>query len=104
MSPQPVSVEKTTATTICSRCGSDSMEPGLLIEQLSIHFLPAKLRRPFWKPHAWTLPKIKVTARMCLTCGAIELSGDVAKARKLFKTARPPIKKTPVPEFEDFTD
>ena len=57
-------------TIKCSRCGSDSLEPGGLTGFNSVAFRPDN--RKFLTLHEPTVP---VLAHMCRSCGALELTG-----------------------------
>jgi hypothetical protein len=70
--------------TTCYRCGSASLESGSVLngDLPTLAFLPGKVRMRFWKFYL-RRPVIQIAARICLDCGTIELTGDVAKVRAL---------------------
>ena len=65
----------------CTRCGGTALESGQLTNPRgNVTFNLSKT--PFL---TWTSPMVPVSAVMCLDCGAIELTGDVIKAREVAK-------------------
>ena len=69
-----------TAKKTCLQCGSSSIEPGRVQSTGRLYF---RLTNPrIITVHTADIP---VRARMCLGCCAIDLGGEVDKARKLSK-------------------
>ena len=66
----------------CRRCGEDSWAPGLLHSMPGITFQPDDV-----KFLSLETSSIKVRARMCTVCGAVELIGDVAKLERILAQA-----------------
>lgn len=62
----------------CRRCGEDSWAPGTLHSVGGITFLPDRV-----KFLTLESSQLKVRARMCTVCGAIDLIGDVAKLERI---------------------
>jgi hypothetical protein len=69
-----------TTNKTCLHCGSSSIERGRVQSTGRLYFRPAN-------PRIMTVrtADIPVRASMCLDCGAIDLGGEVNKARKLSK-------------------
>jgi hypothetical protein len=66
---------------VCTRCESTNLELGVLNNPRGeITFRLSK--SPFF---TLISPEVRVNAIMCLDCGAIELAGDIAKAREVAK-------------------
>ena len=69
--------------TTCSRCGNSKLESGRIQSTGRVHF---HFENPvFITMHTGYVP---VVASMCLDCGAIELTGEVEKARKISKQSQ----------------
>jgi hypothetical protein len=68
----------------CMRCGSAKLAAGWVQSTGKVCFRPDKAK--FIVPKTADVP---VDGRMCLECGAIELVGDVKKARSLMKPIHP---------------
>lgn len=64
----------------CSRCGGSTLEPGRVQSTGRVNF-------HFDDPRFLTALTgyVPIFSTMCLDCGAIELSGEVSKARKISK-------------------
>lgn len=62
----------------CRRCGEDSWAPGTIHSVGAITFLPDRV-----KFLTLESSQVKVRARMCTVCGAIDLIGDVAKLERI---------------------
>jgi len=69
-----------TVKKTCLSCGSSSLEPGRVQSTGLLYFRPTN-------PRIMTVrtADIPVQASMCLDCGAIDLGGEVNKARQLSK-------------------
>jgi len=69
-----------TGRKTCIHCGSSRLESGRVQSTGRLYFRPAN-------PRVMTVrtADIPVRASMCLGCGAIDLGGEVNKARKLSK-------------------
>lgn len=63
---------------ICSRCGSSELESGVI---LTPHGQSTVVLRLDKTPFFTLSPNVEVRAEMCLNCGAIQLTGDIEKAR-----------------------
>ena len=62
----------------CRRCGEDSFSPGTIHSVGACTFLPDRV-----KFLSMETGEIKLRARMCTVCGAVELIGDVAKLERI---------------------
>ncbi len=62
----------------CGRCGAEQIEPGTVQSTGAIYFRPVNARFLTMKT-----ADIRIKANICLECGAIELVGDLEKARQL---------------------
>jgi len=62
----------------CRRCGDDSWASGTLHSPGGLSFLPDHV-----KFLSLETSIVKVRARMCTVCGAVELIGDVAKLERI---------------------
>jgi hypothetical protein len=62
----------------CYRCGSTRLQPGRVRAESRLSFVPDNA--PFW-----TLSTLNVAleASLCMDCGAVELFGDLQKAKRL---------------------
>lgn len=65
----------------CARCGGSNLEAGELMEQGRVVFRTANAG--FLK--SLVFGNINIKAKMCLDCGDIQLTGDVARAREILK-------------------
>jgi hypothetical protein len=89
-------------TSTCYRCGSESVEPGKLLDsdKRNLLFSLAKFPYSLWKFYVRE-PLIEVAARICLDCGAIELIGDAARVRQLLGGRDSTIDKCEATDFGD---
>ncbi len=62
----------------CARCGSQEAEDGTLRGQHLTRFRPTRIK--FWRSG------VRLSARMCRSCGHVELQGDPKKLRELLRT------------------
>ena len=69
-----------TTVKTCFHCGSSRLEAGRVQSTGLLNFRPANPRIITART-----ADIQVFANMCLDCGAIDLEGDLKKARKLTK-------------------
>jgi len=67
----------------CFRCGSTQLVSGRVQSTGRMNFRPDKVN--FFAPRTADL---SITGMMCLDCGAIELIGDINKAKSLVKHAK----------------
>jgi ribosomal protein S27AE len=68
--------------TSCRRCGEDSWAAGTLHSLPGITFQPDDV-----KFLSMETGSVKLRARMCTVCGAVELIGDVAKLERILAQA-----------------
>ena len=66
----------------CRRCGEDAWASGTLHSPGGFTFIPDRV-----KFLTMETGQIKVRARMCTVCGAVELIGDVAKLERIQSAA-----------------
>jgi hypothetical protein len=64
-------------TRSCARCGNQEAEDGTLRGQHLTRFRPTRI--PFWRAG------IRLKARMCRSCGNVELQGDPKELRELLR-------------------
>jgi ribosomal protein S27AE len=62
----------------CRRCGEESFAPGTIHSIGGCTFLPDHV-----KFLSMETSQVKLRARMCTVCGAVELIGDVAKLERI---------------------
>jgi hypothetical protein len=67
-----------TMDTRCRRCGEESFAPGTIHSIGGCTFLPDHV-----KFLSMETSQVKLRARMCTVCGAVELIGDVAKLERI---------------------
>jgi ribosomal protein S27AE len=68
----------------CKRCGEDSWAGGTLQSMPGITFQPDDV-----KFLSMETGSVKIRARMCTVCGAVELIGDVGKLERILAQAAP---------------
>ena len=68
----------------CLHCGSGRLEPGSIQSTGAIYFRPDNAKFMTLKT-----ADIRVTANICLDCGAVVLLGDPAKVEALTQRAQP---------------
>ncbi len=69
-------------TTPCTRCGSHEMEDGRPKAQHLVKFRPDRVG--FFALRS----AVRLTARMCRSCGLVELQGDPRELQDLLRSAR----------------
>ena len=67
-----------TMDTSCRRCGEESFAPGTIHSIGGCTFLPDHV-----KFLSMETGQVKLRARMCTVCGAVELIGDVDKLERI---------------------
>ncbi len=71
-------------TARCRRCGGQRLEPGSMQSTGKLYFRPANTKFLTLKT-----ADVPIRANICLDCGAVELLGDVSKARALTDRKEP---------------